>query len=243
VTLPPDHFGPHVAEQYDSDGDEGPFARDTIARTVAVLADLAAARPALELAIGTGRIGLPLSQAGVQVAGIDLSEAMVAQLRAKPGGDAIPVAIGDMAHLRVPGEFGLVYLVFNTIGNLTTQDEQVSCFENAAAHLVPGGRFVIEVGLPPLRRLTPGDSHHVFAFGDEHIGVDEIDPVSQGMVSHHWSPQNGWASLPFRYAWPAELDLMARIAGMRLRHRWADWDRSPFTADSEKHVSVWERVA
>jgi hypothetical protein len=242
VTLPPDHFGPGVAEHYDSD-DEGPFARETIARTVAVLTELAAGRPALELAIGTGRIGLPLAQAGVEVHGIELSEAMVAQLRAKDGGDAIPVAIGDMAHLRVPGEFGLAYLVFNTIGNLTTQDEQIACFQNAAAHLVAGGLFVIEVGIPPLRRIAPGDRFHVFDHSSEHVGIDEIDPVDQVLVSHHWSPQNGWASVPFRYVWPAELDLMARLAGMRLRHRWTDWDRAPFTADSEKHLSVWERVA
>ena len=242
MSLPPDHFGPGVAERYDSDHSTM-FPAETVARTVDVLADLAAGRPALELAIGTGRVGLPLSGAGIEVHGIDLSQAMVDQLRVKPGGDAIPVAIGDMAHLRVPGEFGLVYLVFNTIGNLASQDEQVACFQNAAAHLVPGGVFVIEVGVPPLRRLSPGDSHHVFDFSAAHVGVDEIDPVDQGLISHHWSPHDGWVSFPFRYVWPAELDLMARIAGLRLRERWADWDRSAFTADSEKHVSVWERVA
>ena len=243
MTDPPvDHFGPEVAARYDAeDGTVQDPAE--LATTVARLADLAAGRPALEFAIGTGRVALPLAAAGVDVHGIELSPAMVAQLRAKPGGAAIPVEIGDMATCTVPGRFGLVYLVFNTIGNLTTQDAQVACFANAAAHLEPGGRFLIEVGVPQLRRLAPGDRHHVFHASPGQLGVDEYEPVSQSAISHHIaSDASGtrWASLPFRYVWPSELDLMARLAGMHLRHRWSDWERRPFTADSVRHVSVWQ---
>ena len=232
-------FGEEVAARYDVD-EAGEFEPALLDATVRRLAELADGRPALELAIGTGRVALPLALAGVEVHGIELSRAMVAQLRAKPGGSEIPVAIGDMASTRVPGRFGLVYLVFNTIGNLTTQDAQVACFANAAAHLEPGGRFVVEVGVPQLRRLPPGDSHRVFAASDDHLGVDEHDPVTQQSVSHHFTREMGWTSMPFRYVWPSELDLMARLAGMSLRDRWADWNRSPFTAESESHVSLWE---
>ena len=241
--MPEDYFGEDVAAWYDDDlGSYGDPA--VIAQTVDVLAELAGGGAALELAIGTGRIALPLVERGVPVHGIDLSEAMVARLRAKPGGDAIPVTIGDFATTRVPGEFALAYLVFNTISNLTTQDAQVACFANAASHLAPGGCFVIEVGVPELRRLAPGETMVVFDASEDHWGIDEYDVVAQGLVSHHFSAVDGAvhkSSIPFRYAWPAELDLMARLAGMRLRERWADWDRSPFTADSGKHVSVWEK--
>ena len=242
--MPEDYFGEEVAARYDaSSGEE--FDPAVIEATVDFLAELAGDGAALELAIGTGRIALPLSQRGVRVAGIDLSEAMVAHLRAKPGGDEIGVAIGDFATTRVEGTFRLAYLVFNTINNLTTQDEQVVCFENAAAHLEPGGCFVIEVSVPRLRLLPPGQRFVPFDVSDDHIGIDEYNPLNQGLVSHHLSLVDGrWKrrSIPFRYVWPAELDLMARIAGLRLRERWEDWRRTPFTAESRKHVSLWERT-
>jgi SAM-dependent methyltransferase len=190
-------------------------------------------------------VALPLAQRGVRVHGIDLSEAMVAKLREKPGAERIGVTIGDFATTRVDGTFSLVYLVFNTICNLTTQDDQVACFRNAADHLEPGGRFVIEVVTPDLQRLAPGERFFPFKVGSGYIGLDEYDVANQGLVSHHlWSEGGAWrkSSGPFRYVWPAELDLMARLAAMRLRERWQDWDRSPFTSDSRKHVSVWERA-
>ncbi len=239
---PENHFGPEVADRYDA-GVAELFDDTILAATVARLAELAAGRPALELAIGTGRVALPLAAAGVAVDGIELSTAMVDELRAKPGGAEIPVTIGDMASTRVPGEFGLVYLVFNTIGNLVTQDAQVACFVNAAAHLVPGGAFVVEMIVPELRRLPPGQLTRVFDHTAAHVGIDEYAPATQGLVSHHWTPETGWRRTPFRYVWPAELDLMARLAGMNLSERHADWTGAPFTADSESHVSVWERPA
>lgn len=212
-----------------------------IERTVDVLAELAGGGRALELAIGTGRIGLPLAERGVEVHGIDLSEPMVEQLRRKPGGVAIPVTIGDMTRTRLDGAFALVYLVFNTIENLTTQAAQVACFENAAAHLDPGGCFVIEVEIPQLRRLPPGERFVAFHVGENHVGVDEYDVATQGLVSHHVT-SGGKASTPFRYVWPSELDLMARLAGLTLRDRWEDWSRSPFTSESRAHISVWAKA-
>jgi SAM-dependent methyltransferase len=213
---------------------------EAVARAVDVLAELAGDGGALELAIGTGRIALPLAERGVRVHGIDLSKPMVEQLRAKPGGDAIPVTIGDLATTRVDGSFRLVYLVYNTINNLTTQDAQVACFENAAAHLEPGGSFVVEVGVPDLQRLPPGERYVAFSVRDDYVGVDEYDVVRQGLVSHHQSTGRR-LSMPFRYVWPSELDLMARIAGLTLRDRWEDWTRAPFTGTSRAHVSVWEK--
>jgi SAM-dependent methyltransferase len=213
---------------------------EAVARAVDVLAELAGDGGALELAIGTGRIALPLAERGVRVHGIDLSKPMVEQLRAKPGGDAIPVTIGDLATTRVDGSFRLVYLVYNTINNLTTQDAQVACFENAAAHLEPGGSFVVEVGVPDLQRLPPGERYVAFSVRDDYVGVDEYDVVRQGLVSHHQSTGRR-LSMPFRYVWPSELDLMARIAGLTMRDRWEDWTRAPFTATSRAHVSVWEK--
>jgi SAM-dependent methyltransferase len=192
---------------------------------------------ALELAIGTGRIAVPLAERGVHVAGIDFSPDMVAELRKKT--DDIPVEVGDMATTRVDGTFSLVYVVFNSINNVTTQDGQIATFANAAAHLEPGGCFVIEVGVPNTQRLE------VFDLSDTHVGVDELDFATQRLVSHHFSLIDGeWRriSIPFRAVSPAELDLMARLAGLELRERWADWDRSPFTAESTKHVSVWQRT-
>jgi SAM-dependent methyltransferase len=238
-----DHFDEPVAETYDEYAAEM-FRPEVVDPVVDFLEELAGDGAALELGIGTGRIALPLAARGVPVHGIDLSEAMVAMLRAKPGGADIPVTIGDFATARVDGEFSLAYLVFNTISNLTTQDEQVACFENVATHLAPGGCFVIEVELPGLQRLPHGERFVVFHVGDTHVGVDEYDVATQGLVSHHLQrSEDGTyqrSSGPFRYVWPSELDLMARIAGLRLRERWAGWNREPFTNESTKHVSVWE---
>jgi SAM-dependent methyltransferase len=242
--MPENHFGEEVAARYDeSSGDM--FDPDVVMPVVEFLAELAGDGAALELGIGTGRIALPLSERGVRVRGIDLSEAMVARLREKPGAEEIDVEIGDFATTRVDGTFSLAYLVFNTINNLTSQDEQVACFENVAAHLEPGGCFVIEVGVPGLRTLPPGKTHQVFAFDEGHIGIDEYDPPNHGLISHHLFPAGGrWElrSIPFRYVWPAELDLMARTAGMTLRERWSGWRREPFTSESTKHVSVWKKA-
>ena len=239
------YFDERVAARYDESSSEM-FAREAVEPAVDFLAALAGDGPALELGIGTGRIALPLAGRGVEVHGIDLSRAMVARLREKPGGEGIPVAIGDFATTRADGAFSLAYLVFNTINNLTTQEEQVACFRNVAAHLEPGGRFVIEVGLPELRRLPPGETMHVFDASEGHWGIDEYDLVNQGLVSHHFSVVDGAierVSMPFRYVWPSELDLMAELAGMRLRERWSGWKREPFTDESRKHVSVWETPA
>jgi len=244
--VPEDHFDEPVAETYDEYAAQM-FRPEAVDPVVDFLAELAGDGAALEFGIGTGRIALPLAARGVPVHGIDLSEAMVEKLRAKPGGDAIPVTIGDFASTSVDATFTLAYLVFNTISNLTTQDEQVACFENVAAHLEPGGCFVIEVEVPDLQRLPHGERFVVFHLGDTHVGVDEYDVATQGLVSHHLQRTEGGgyerSSGPFRYVWPSELDLMARIAGMRLRERWAGWKREPFTNESTKHVSVWEKPA
>ena len=175
--------------------------------------------------------------------GIDLSPSMLERFRSKPGAETIDTVQGDLAHTRVPGEYSLVFLVFNTINNLTSQDEQVACFANAADHLAPGGRFLIEVGVPDLQRLPAGERFRPFTVTDDHLGMDEYDVATQRLISHHYSKVDGafeHHALPFRHVWPAELDLMARLAGLRLTERWSDWDRSPFTNDSRKHVSVWE---
>lgn len=228
-------------ENYDFD--EGAFAPEIIDRTVRFLAGLAGGGRALEFAIGTGRIGVPLLRAGVPVTGIELSAPMVEQLRTKESADALPVTIGDMASTEVDGEFALVYLVFNTIGNLRTQAEQVACFRNAARHLVPGGRFVIEVGVPPLRELVPGAVAVPFDVSDEHLGFDTFDVVTQQAISHHLSRQDDGSyrrgTHNYRYTWPSELDLMAQLAGMELERRTADWAGNTFTAESRSHVSLW----
>jgi SAM-dependent methyltransferase len=241
--VPENYFGEGVASQYDEDDSEM-FAPAAIDPVVDVLAELARGGAALELGIGTGRIAVPLARRGVRVAGIDLSEEMVARLRTKPGGEEIEVTIGDFATSGVDGTFALAYLVYNTIMNLTTQDAQVGCFQNVARHLEPGGCFLIEVGVPDLQRLPPGETVHPFTITPTHLGFDEYDLPVQGMVSHHFTARDGrWeaSSIPFRYVWPAELDLMARLAGMTLRDRFGDWTREPFTADSRKHVSVWQK--
>ncbi len=243
--MPEDHFGERVAERFDERyaHKADPAVVDPI---VAFLAGLAGDGAALELGIGTGRIALPLAQRGIRVHGIDLSEAMVARLRAKPDAEQIGVTIGDFAMTTVEGTFSVAYLVANTIMNLTTQDEQVACFQNVAAHLEPGGCFVIEVLVPGLRRLPPGETFQLFDVSPTHLGLDEYDVARQGLVSHHYWIADGKVDVlspPFRYVWPSELDLMARIAGMALRERWSGWKREPFTSESTKHVSVWEKPA
>jgi SAM-dependent methyltransferase len=240
-----DYFGERIAERYDETAADM-FQAAVVEPVVDLLADLAFDGTALELGIGTGRIALPLAQRGIRVHGIDLSEAMVARLRAKPGAEQIEVTIGDFATTTVPRQFSLAYLVFNTIMNLTTQDDQVACFSNVAAHLAPGGCFVIEVSVPDLQRLPPGETVRAFTVSDTRLGFDEYDIASQGLVSHHYWVVNGKLEVftpPFRYVWPAELDLMARLAGMSLRDRWAGWKREPFTSDSTSHVSVWQKPA
>jgi SAM-dependent methyltransferase len=243
--MPEIWFDDDIAATYDEDSADrfDPAHLDVM---VDVLADLAGDRRALELAVGTGRVALPLAARGVPVSGIELSPAMLARLRAKPGATVVDAVEGDMTTTRLEGEFGLVYLVYNTITNLTTQELQVACFENAARHLAPGGCFVIEVYLPILRLLPPGERFHVFTESPSYHAFDEYDdPFSQLQWSHHLRLHSDGTyrrlSMPFRYVWPAELDLMARIAGLRLQERWADWDRSPVSADSEQHVSVWQK--
>ena len=239
------YFGEGVAERYDESSPEM-FDPAVVDPAVDFLAGLAGDGAALELGIGTGRIAIPLSRRGVRVHGIDLSPQMVAQLRAKPGAEGIGVTVGDFATTAVEGRFSLAYLVFNTINNLTTQDGQVACFQNVAAHLGPGGCFVIEVGIPQLQRLPPGETVRPFAVTPAHLGFDEYDVANQGLISHHYSVVDGrfeLTSVPFRYVWPAELDLMARLAGLTLQERWSGWRREPFTSDSTKHVSVWRKPA
>ena len=238
------HFDEAVAARYDES--TGPqFDPDVIERTVEVLSELAGGGAALELAIGTGRIALPLAARGVPVSGIEFSEAMAERLRAKDIEHRIDVAIGDMTTTRVDGSFRLAYLVYNTIGNVRTQDRQVECFANAAAHLEAGGHFVIELVVPDLRRLPPGSDARVFSHAPGYVGYDRYtDLVAQQATSHHFVADGSGVkevTTPFRFVWPSELDLMARLAGMSLVNRWADWDRSPFTGDSTSHVSVWQK--
>jgi SAM-dependent methyltransferase len=240
-------WGRATADRYDAEEAESSTAA-ALGPTLDFLTELAGDGPALEFAIGTGRVGVPLRERGVPVAGIELSEHMAAVLRRKVDEDTLPVVIGDMATTVVPGEFTLVYLVYNTISNLLTQDEQVECFRNAARHLAPGGRFVIELGVPPLRFLPPGQVAVPFDVSERHLGFDTFDLVEQLLVSHHFTRdgEDGHyrpGSSRHRYAWPAELDLMARIAGLERERRVADWDGTPFTQDSTKHVSVWRKPA
>jgi SAM-dependent methyltransferase len=238
-----DYFGERVAARYDESSAHR-FEPELVGPVVDFLTELAGGGTALELGIGTGRIALPLAQRGIRVHGIDLSEAMVARLRTKPGAEDIGVTIGDFARTRVEGTFSIAYLLFNTIMNLTTQDEQVECFQNVAAHLEPGGCFVIEVGVPELQRLPPGETIRPFEVSATRLGFDEYDVASQALISHHYSAADGelelW-SVPFRYVWPSELDLMARLAALTLRERWSGWKREGFTSDSTQHVSVWEK--
>lgn len=236
------YFDERVAARYDESAAEM-FDPAVISPTVDFLAVLAGQGRALELGIGTGRIAIPLAQRSVRVHGIDMSEAMVARLRAKPGSEGIDVTVGDFATTVVGESFSVAYLVFNTIMNLTTQQAQVACFRNVAAQLEPGGCFVIEVALPELQRLPPGESVRPFKISENRLGFDEYNIEEQGLISHHFEMvEDRWErlSMPFRYVWPAELDLMAQLAGMRRRERWSGWNREPFTSDSHRLLAVWE---
>ena len=233
-------WGPAAAEDYDSLEDAPPEPM------LAALADLASGGRALEFAIGTGRVGLPLAARGIELHGIELSPHMAAQLAKKPGADAVTVTIGDMCTTRVDGTFELVYLVYNTIMNVTTQDEQVAVFENAAAHLEPGGSFVVEVLVPQLQRVPRGQRGHVFAMEETHVAIETFDSViDQIASSHHWiqvGDRLRYDSAPYRYVWPAELDLMARIAGFRRQHRWGAWDRTEYVDGGVDHIAVYEKI-
>jgi SAM-dependent methyltransferase len=242
--MPENQFGERVADRFDERYAHlaEPAVVDAI---VDFLVERAGGGAALELGIGTGRIAIPLARRGLRVHGIELSEAMVARLRAKPGAELVGVTIGDFATTTVEGTFSVAYLVANTIMNLTTQDEQVACFRNVAGHLDPGGCSVIEVLVPGLRRLPPGEIFQPFDVSPSHLGFDEYDVAQQGLISHHYWIEDGRVEVfspPFRYVWPSELDLMARLAGMELRERWGGWEREPFTSESNKHVSVWEKA-
>jgi SAM-dependent methyltransferase len=232
------------ASRYDEASAEM-FAPEVLGPTVDLLAQLAGGGTALEFAIGTGRVAVELRARGATVSGIDLSEAMVGQLRKKVTEEELSVIIGDMAAMRVPGTFDLVYVVFNSLSNLRTQDEQVDCFANAARHLAPGGRFVVELWVPALRRLSPGEDTLLFDVSDEHVGFDIYDTATQSCASHHFVRDVGGSYESdvghFRYVWPSECDLMARLAGLEFEARYGDWDRRPFTSSSDKHVSVWRR--
>lgn len=237
-----DLWDAETAERYD-EASAFMFASELLDPAVQFLSALAGDRPALEFAIGTGRVAIPLVERGVAVSGIELSQPMVDQLHKKRRD--IPVVVGDMATATMPGEFSLVYLVWNSLGNLRTQAEQVACFRNAARHLAPGGSFVIELGIPGIRRFPPGQTAVPFHVGRRHVGFDTYDMTSQQGTSHHYRrPPDGsvtYGASNFRYAWPAECDLMAQLAGMELERRVADWDGTPLTNDSESHISVWRK--
>ncbi|MEX0370080.1 MAG: class I SAM-dependent methyltransferase [Tateyamaria sp.] len=236
------YFDEDVAKRYDEDhGGTDPWL---IEKTVDCLFDLSGGGNTLEFAIGTGRIALPLVERGASVKGIELSTAMVKKLREKESGTPIDVAIGDMTSTQVPGAFSLVFLVFNTIDNLTTQQAQIACFRNAERHLGPKGRFLVETIVPPIQKIPFGEKKLAFASSGDHFGIDEFDVATQTYTSNHVWMKDGrhkYQSIPFRYAWPAELDLMANLAGLELEHRWSDWERSPFDHMSTKHISVWRR--
>lgn len=241
-----DLWDAETARRYD-DESSPMFGAEVLIPTVDFLAGLAGEGRALEFAVGTGRVAVPLSERGVAVSGIELSGPMVEQLRRKASAAEIPVAIGDMASTRVEGTFSLVYLVFNTLGNLRTQAEQVECFRNAARHLSPGGHFVIELWVPSIRRFPPGQAAVPFEVTDRHTGFDTYDMTTQQGTSHHYSREGDgtyrYSTTNFRYVWPAECDLMATLAGLELVGRWADWKRSPFTSESAGHVSAWRLPA
>jgi SAM-dependent methyltransferase len=234
-----------VAPFYDeSSGPE--FSAQAIRATVDLLAELAGSGRVLELGIGTGRIALPLAARGISVTGIDASQGMVEQLRAKPGGADIPVVIGDFGEALPEGPFSLAYVVYNTLSNLLTQEKQVACFENVAAQLEPGGRFLVEIFVPKLERIGPENRIDVFDHDDGALGFDVVDVFRQRLTSHHYrfgGERSGHFASEHRYVWPAELDLMARVAGLRLLDRWGGWTREPFTETSTFHVSVYEKPA
>jgi SAM-dependent methyltransferase len=238
------NWGPEIAEVYDKTY-AAQSEPSVIGPIINLLAELAEGGPVLEFAVGTGRVALPLAARVVAMHGIELSPHMVEQLRAKPGADAVRVTVGDMTNTRVPGSFKLVYLVANSIMNVTTQDDQLAVFANAAAHLEHGGCFVVEVLVPQLRRVPPGQSSWVFTLDPDHVGIETFDDVAcQIASSHHWIEVDGRLvrhSAPYRYVWPSELDLMAKITGFQLRDRWAGWDRAPFISDSHSQVAVFEK--
>jgi SAM-dependent methyltransferase len=238
-------WGPEIAEVYDKTC-AAKFAPSVLGPIVDLLAGLARGGPALEFAVGTGRVALPLSARGIAVHGIELSPHMAGQLLGKPGADAVPVTIGDMTSTRVPGTFKLVYLVANTIMNVTTQDDQLAVFANAAAHLQPGGCFVVEVEVPQLRRVPPSEAGWVFTLDPDHVGIESFDDMAAQIAwSHHWIEVDGRLvrhSAPYRYVWPSELDLMAKITGFRVRDRWTGWERAPFTSSSHSQVAVFEKL-
>lgn len=245
LSLPDEHLDPFVAAHYDASVAER-FTPEAVGPAVDLLAGLAAGGKAVEFAIGTGRLALPLAEAGVSVSGLDLSQPMLDELQKKPGADLVAVSLGDMTSTRIADDAALVYLVFNTIGNLRTQAKQVACFRNAADHLAPGGCFVIELNVPKLAALPPGETIRPFDVTPHHLGFEEfIDPVNQILVSHHYFIEGDRVTTlsgAFRYVWPSELDLMAELAGMKLESRWADWNRAPFTGDSPAHVTVWRKT-
>jgi SAM-dependent methyltransferase len=239
-------WGPELAEVYDETY-AAKFEPSALDPMLGLLTELAQGGPVLEFAVGTGRVALPLSARGVTVRGIELSRPMAERLLAKPGATSVVVTIGDMTNTRVPGSFRLVYLVANTVMNVTTQDDQLAIFANAAVHLEPRGCFVVEVLVPQLRRVPPGASARVFTLDPDHVGIETFDDlVGQIAWSHHWIEVNGRLvrhSAPYRYVWPSELDLMAKITGFRLRERWAGWDREPFISDSTSQIAVFEKLA
>lgn len=245
LSRPDSHLDPIVAARYD-ESHRDRFAPETLERTIEVLAELAGDGTAVEFAVGTGRVALPLAEAGVRVLGIDFSEPMLAELRKKDTSNSVAVTHGDMTTTQVCSDAALVYLVFNSLTNLREQALQVACFKNAAAHLAPGGCFVIEQHVPRLHQLPPGERIRPFNVSPSHLGFDEyVDLANQISVSHHYVIDGDRVAVyspAFRYAWPSELDLMAQLAGMQLESRWADWDRSPFDGDSPSHVSVWRKA-
>jgi SAM-dependent methyltransferase len=243
--MPQNIFTGLVAQGYDA-GSANMYDPAVLEPTVRFLVDVAAGGAALEFGIGTGRVALPLSRHGVEVHGIDISMDMIRELRTKPGAESINAVIGDFATTALPKRFKLVYLVYNVISNLTTQAEQVECIRNAARHLVPGGQLVIELWIPDLRRFPPGAVAIPFDMSPNHVGFDELDVATQQGVSHHYCIERDRIAhfdSPYRYVWPSELDLMAQIAGLDLRERWADWNRSRFTSESRKHISVYQSPA
>jgi hypothetical protein len=238
------YFDETVAKTYDHDhrGTES----ELVGSTVEVLHEMAGTGPILEFAIGTGRIALPLAARGCTVKGIELSEAMVTEMRKKETGSQLEVTIGDMTSVCIDEAFSLVFLVFNTIDNLVTQESQLDCFRNAAAHLETDGRFVVETLVPPLQRLPFGESKLAFACSPEKLGIDDFDVVTQNYTSNHVWIENGQQkrlTIPFRYAWPSELDLMAQFCGFELEHRWENWKKAPFTKLSRQHISVWKKTS
>ena len=242
--MPSVEWGPEIAEVYDTTYAHKATS-EVLDPMVDLLAELAGKGRALEFAVGTGRVALPLSERGVDVHGIELSPHMLERLRTKPGAHSVHSVLGDMTKTRIPGDFSLVYLVANTIMNVTTQDEQIAVFENAAAHLASGGCFVIDLIVPQLRRVPLSEAGRVFTLQPDHVGIETFDDtVGQISWSHHWIEAEGQLvhhAAPYRYVWPSELDLMARLAGFKLRDRWADWQRKPFTSESDSHVSIFEK--